>query len=342
MADRVPVWDNTRWLMLLLVVYGHLLNDFKHPSNLQHWLALTIYSFHIPVLIFLSGYFAPGDLRKIGTLVWRLLAPYLFFEVVWAIIHRVVKGDLPGPNFIVIPDWTLWYLVTLASLALLGPVVLMTARPLLLSIAISILVVLLPGVGPQFSAERTFYYLPFFVAGTLCRRGKWLEKPWFTTPTVRLRIVAASAFVLIAAVFAVFVEPLEHLKARTWVAGYLPARSLLSPIGHSDWWGLPARAATLTAGAVMVIAVLLLVPRKHLAISRWGSRTLYIYLLHTFIVRVILDANWFGNLSGSPRWAVAVSALLAVVITVLLSTAVVKRFTRFAVEPPIGILLRRR
>ena len=77
MADRVPVWDNTRWLMLLLVVYGHLLNDFKHPSNLQHWLALTIYSFHIPVLIFLSGYFAPGDLRKIGTLVWRLLAPYL-------------------------------------------------------------------------------------------------------------------------------------------------------------------------------------------------------------------------------------------------------------------------
>ena len=339
LPTRIALWDNARWLLLVLVVWGHLLNDLPHGSSLQKWVALVIYTFHIPALIFTSGYFASTDPRKIARGVVRLLLTWLIFEAIWALVRLLVMGEPLSRSFLVIPGWTLWYLVTLATLMLLLPVIAMTRWPLAISVLISLGAGLLPSIGPQFSAARTAYLLPFFVLGWICRTRGTLNRAWFLAPSWKLRLTAAAAVVAYGSVTWWAAAPLEQHGARTWAAGYLSYAALLGD-STSPFWGLLVRAVLLVAAAVLSLAFLLIVSRRPSIVTVWGARTLYIYLLHTFVLRLILGAAWFEELSRSHRLTVAVTALLAVAIAVVLATAPVVRAFRPIIEPPVIRLLR--
>lgn len=53
--------DRLRLLLMVLVVFGHLLELFPGAEKLYR----VIYSFHMPAFLFLSGYFARLDLRRL-------------------------------------------------------------------------------------------------------------------------------------------------------------------------------------------------------------------------------------------------------------------------------------
>ena len=52
-AERDYQFDNIRLLLIFFVVFGHLLESFAIGSLLYRF----IYSFHMPVFIFINGYF---------------------------------------------------------------------------------------------------------------------------------------------------------------------------------------------------------------------------------------------------------------------------------------------
>lgn len=76
MSQRIGYFDIARGLGILLVVLGH--NDFGGISPFFHQ---TIYSFHVPLFFFLSGYFVNTSIPFIEYFSKRfhsLLKPYLF------------------------------------------------------------------------------------------------------------------------------------------------------------------------------------------------------------------------------------------------------------------------
>ncbi|HEX7064078.1 MAG TPA: acyltransferase, partial [Bacillales bacterium] len=76
---------------------------------------------------------------------------------------------------------------------------------------------------------------------------------------------------------------------------------------------------------------LTLIPNKRLSMSVFGTRTLYVYLLHGFIIQAMrhsISDSTFDALSGHIILLVAA----ALIISCVLSTRITKKFTRPLVE----------
>ncbi|MDI1538643.1 acyltransferase family protein, partial [Staphylococcus aureus] len=79
LKERDYFFDNARAILILLVVFGHMLQPYTSGDKYLSALYLVIYSFHMPTFLFISGYFAknidkPYYLEKISK---RLIVPYM-------------------------------------------------------------------------------------------------------------------------------------------------------------------------------------------------------------------------------------------------------------------------
>lgn len=54
-TKRIYKWDNLKCFLIVMVVIGHFVNQYAPISNTMKSLSLFIYSFHMPLFIFLSG-----------------------------------------------------------------------------------------------------------------------------------------------------------------------------------------------------------------------------------------------------------------------------------------------
>ena len=55
---RVAKWDNLKFFMILCVVTGHFLGEMISGDYMGQTIYLFIYTFHMPVFIFLAGMFS--------------------------------------------------------------------------------------------------------------------------------------------------------------------------------------------------------------------------------------------------------------------------------------------
>lgn len=57
LSARIAKWDNTKFLLILCVVLGHSMNGiFINNGEAMKWVEICLYSFHMPLFIFISGY----------------------------------------------------------------------------------------------------------------------------------------------------------------------------------------------------------------------------------------------------------------------------------------------
>lgn len=80
---RDSYFDTLKWVLIVLVVYGHMISHCYYVGG-TFSLAMynTIYSFHMPLFVFLSGrYSQMSDRKKYLSGILRLLQPYLLFQL---------------------------------------------------------------------------------------------------------------------------------------------------------------------------------------------------------------------------------------------------------------------
>ena len=95
----------------------------------------------------------------------------------------------------------------------------------------------------------------------------------------------------------------------------------------------------IAVAALLAFAFLILVPRRRTFFTDLGQATLYIYLLHSFVLYPFRET---GILSGDvPLWYLPAMIAFAIVATFLLASRPVQRVFRPLVEPNPRWLLRR-
>lgn len=349
---RIAFWDNARFILIVLVVIGHALSTVRTDSAFAFGIYVYIYLFHMPAMILLSGLFSrPETSPKAIRATLQLLVTWLLWEGIWAVIHFSVEGKSPGDGFLVSPAWTLWFLVSLATMRILLPFIASTRYPLAISIAVSLAAGLLPPVDSDFSASRTLVFLPFFVAGWLIRERGWLDGQWFVVPYRGVRVAAWGLLVAVGLGFAL-VPGLRDFwridKRLTWRDDY-DWVFRHAPLG--DWMptgelqvaaaGIGVSAFLLVVAAAMTLALLIVTPRRQSRMTTWGARTLYVYLLHGPII-------WGMREAGVVEWAESFGTpgliglmVCAVALAVALSATWVTRVFRPVVEPSLDWLLKK-
>ena len=326
-GGRIALWDNARLLLILLVVFGHCIEGI-HGQQLVTTVYDVVFAFHMPAFLLVSGWFSRADRLDRRALIGtaRLVITWLIVEAAWIGI-RFVLGEPPlHGDWLVVPSWTLWFLVSLFTMRLVLPYLALLRAPMVASLVVALTAGLAASIGTPFSASRTAALLPFFVLGWWLRRARVGEASWFLAPTARTRAAAAAVFVLgVVAVLLVMRLPGFTNQLLFWRRGY--DQMGLDPLG-----GMLLRSAFLAIGVAMTLAVLVLVPRSGSRLSVIGRNTLPVYLLHGPVVDTMRQTHLDDAIGTLPA-SLLVMLAIAVLITGVTGSTPVARLMRPVVEP---------
>lgn len=343
-APRVALWDNARFALIALVVIGHALVSARNDSALGSGLYVTIYLFHMPALIALSGLFAKPEVTpKLVRSTMQLLVTWLMWEGIWAVIRFLTRGSGPSEHWLVVPAWTLWFLVTLATMRILLPYIARFRHPLTLSFMLALAAGLSPLIGTEFSAQRTLCLLPFFVGAWLAKERGWFERERFLRPGPVARAAAASFLAVIAVVLVVFPGIREFWRLERWITWRDSAVTIVGGAGIGDWspaawWqlalaGTGIRAVLLLLAAAMTVAVLIVIPRRRGVVTVWGTRTLYVYLLHAPLIWAMRETGLGRAIGGLGDAGVLILIAGGAILAAVLSARWVAHLFRPVIEP---------
>lgn len=337
-SRRVPLWDNARWIAITLMVIGHGILKLIGESDAAYSTYLFIYTFHVGVFVTVSGYFAksgtPGG-RQMKRVITDILLPYLIFETIWSVVRWVSGGEfwLDYSS----ASWTLWFLLALAVWRVVLPYIVLLRWPLLIAIAISIGAGYFSNVDSLFALSRTLGLFPFYVLGWSLRQwqltGRWLTM----SPAViwRWRAAAIALFAGLAVFITLTVNDWRDLKLRR----FLLYDESYASIGYTEWWAGGIRLGFMLLAFALVFAFLMLMPRRVTWFTALGGATMYIYLLHSFVLYPIREG---GMLDGpQPWWVLPAVIIFCVAVSLVLSMPIVRTVFRPLVEPRAEWLFRR-
>lgn len=327
---RVPFWDNSRFACVVLVVLGHAVQRLGYDSDIALALYLWIYAFHMPAFAIIAGYFSksqPQGRRQMARVITDILLPYVIFELLWTLTTWLVEGRA-DPN-LTTPSWTMWFLLALGIFRLVLPYLALLRWPLLWTVVISIGAGYLSNVDTTFSLSRTLGLLPFFTLGwwlsehDIVRRLRMIEyRPWW------LRGIAVA--VLGGWMFASWrwLDLWQTIDLGRWFFYVDPYADL----GGEQWWAGGVRLAIMVLGLVLSASFFALMPRRGMWWTRLGQYTMYVYLLHSFVLYPFRQSGVLRGLDPTWIWLPLV-IVLSVLIALGLSTRPVRWVFRPLVEP---------
>ncbi|GAA2040325.1 acyltransferase family protein [Agromyces tropicus] len=334
---RVPLWDNARWIAITLVVVGHGILPLIAEDDVAYSFYLFIYSFHVAVFVTVSGYFAksgPPNARAMRQILTDIVFPYLIFETIWTALKALL-----GWNVVLdytSPSWTLWFLIALAIWRIVLPYLVLLRYPLIIAIVISIGAGYTTEIDSTLALTRTFGMLPFFVFGWKLRQwritDRWLELS--TAATWRWRAGAIALFAVLLVALPAAIETWRDLRLRRFM---LYDESYVA-IGYDEPWSGAIRLFLLLLALLLAVAFLILMPRRTTWFTAFGSATMYIYLLHSFVLFPLRETPLLEG--DQPWWVLPAMIVFCVGVSVVLSLNPVRRVFRPLVEPRARWLFR--
>ncbi|MDX3767653.1 acyltransferase family protein [Streptomyces sp. NBC_01707] len=320
---RDAFFDNAKYLAIVLVAMGHACEPLRGDSQAAAAIYITVYAFHMPAFIVISGYFSrsfdasPARLRR---LVTGVAVPYVVFEVAYSLFKRWADDDPGYPISLLDPWYLTWFLAALFIWRLTTPLWKVVRWPLPLALAIAVLASVSPDIGDDLDLQRVLQFLPFFVLG-LCLKPEHFRL--VRRPEVRLLAVPVFAGAL---AFAYWAAPRMNAA---WFYRRDSAQELAAP----GWTGAVMTLALFGCSMVLVACFFAWVPGRTLWFTALGAGTLYGYLLHGFLAKGSRFWHWYDHdWIHQPLGEIGVTLIAATVIT-LLCTPPVQRIFRFAMEP---------
>lgn len=260
--------DSVKYCLIVLVIVGHV---FGHPPFItpaecvvRDW----IYMFHMPLFIFISGYFSrKKDAKHFISGCWKIIEPFIVYQLLIKGFEVVRTGVISLKEFLT-PAWVLWYLLSLlywrVLLQIIPNKILNNTKFIITS---TFIISLLAGYFPCdrfLSIQRTLAFLPFFFIG-YCMRGKNLFLP-------SKYKIWSTIFLFLTLIFPIFF------------------RKYCGDLNFADPYGNPlmvfSRLFVLTLSIPMSIAFINLVPNTPW-IAKQGKFTMQYYIYHAIIVYVL-------------------------------------------------------
>ena len=237
-------FDNIKFILIILVVLGHILEEIS-TTGFMGVIRSVIYSFHMPLFVFISGYFSRMSKRKTERAFAEYLIPFFIFNTIYTMaIQGVLKVN------IFLPQYAFWYLMSLFFWNISIDYIYKFKPIIIVSFILGIYCGLFGNIDRVFSLSRTICFFPFFILGYSFDKEK----------TEKMRSLN-KALPVIGIALSVSLTAFANIK------GYIPIKmyEMIQSYNNTKVDNIPGgieRAVIYLIAVLMIVCVISLVPNK--------------------------------------------------------------------------------
>lgn len=283
-------FDNIKAILILLVIFGHLLEPLVNVNVIAKLLYIIIYTFHMPAFIYIMGRFAKPKLKRLTFFLFL----YFPFQIIYTLFLQHF-GFEKDPFTFLTPQWILWYLIAAIAYNLISffipssPTDMQKRIGVGLSCVIAVIVGFIPQIGTQFSLSRILVFLPFFFLGKWkmgeqeqdIKRGKDGKENGMNDVGEKKKKEGRGIWIGVMATMFSLIYAFSssgNYPALWQSCGYVESQSA--------WY---FRIFALMIGFLWIYYLLKIVHNKEIAIlTSVGQHTLFIFLTHGFVVKLLI------------------------------------------------------
>ena len=324
--DRNYLIDNSKGLLIFLVVLGHSLEFIRKDYEVARLLYVFIYEFHMPVFVFISGYLSKNVEKGRRNAVRNFLTPFLLFNIIWNLITLIgplfLRGEfteLPSEQAFSFftPGWALWYIFAMFLWKILLPDLLKFKNIFILSVIAGIFVKLSGEFGSYMALSRTITFAPFFLAGYYSSEEKLKRFRKFTRFNILNKVPSILILIIGVLIALIFVNYSNIADEFFW------ADRSYSNFNIEIFTGILLYIAVYIIGFAFVYVFINLMPENQTFLSKIGKNTLSVYFLHTYFIGSILGLTSLMSSNLGKLLSLIVGSLI---VTFILSRDCVARF----------------
>ncbi|MBP5446295.1 MAG: acyltransferase family protein [Acholeplasmatales bacterium] len=318
MNNRDYAFDNIKLIAIILVVFGHMLEiSILHTSN--NTIYRIIYSFHMPLLIFITGFFAKFSKKRIV----NFIILYLIFQVIYIFYINIIYSGKTNYQ-LTTPYWILWYLLCYIFYLFLIPLldIFELNKKSIIKIVSAVVISLIMYFAFPFDSTQGYYlsvsrfvsFLPYFICGFYAKKILSLKEIKIEK---KYNIIIKLSFLCLTICSIIIIILKKNITAQMLYGSY-PYKGLYNPFIK----------LIIIFCAISWIGFFIFTIRFNKKIpflTRIGGNTISIFLLHGFIVKGLDSTDCFWN----NRINIFVILLISIGIVVLLGNILMEYFSKY-------------
>lgn len=329
MSSHIPKvrdyqFDNLKFILITLVVVGHFIRPLIYDFPALMALYDVIFVFHMPFFVFVSGYFAKSSIHSDKRIiaVTKIFGTFLIFQTIYYFFYNYVMLE-PERFSLIIPYWTLWYLMAMGIWLIILPYMMKLKHPLIVALVIGMIGGMWCELAGVFALSRVLRLLFFFVLGATFDKTKFEE---------RVKNIPRAIPVLILSVVVFFIVSISDWVNCEWFYSMYS----FSELGLTNLQGVVIQSLLYLIAVTMMFCLYFVIPKGKTVVSELGARTLYVYLLHGFVVQLFMKNGVFTRVE-TPIEQLSIITF-AVLLTFVLSSKCVVYCTSWFVNPKVDRL----
>ncbi len=272
---RDTFWDSLKFVLIFFVIYGHMIETYAPDNSFNRAMYNFIYTFHMPFFMYISGLFSQiNDRAKYRRGILMILETFIVFQLIRCIKPILIGGSFHLDYHILYPKGTLWYLAYLPVYRIfiyLMPKHCLDSHPRAIIIS-SIALALLWGFIPTGSFEKLLSFFPYFMLGYYsCRIN------------IKETIKKIPLIVSLLGITIIFITIYLTINFNIgYIIYYETSYYWTDPVIAPEILCLSRIIAYILAIIISVFIMRIVLYKN--VFPQYGSKTLFIYMYHTFIV----------------------------------------------------------
>ncbi|MGD6775691.1 MULTISPECIES: acyltransferase family protein [Bacillaceae] len=320
MKTRDSFFDNAKFILIFLVVFGHIISPYRANDEWLVSIYHFIFIFHMPAFILLAGHFSTNFHKKgyYVKIITRLLVPYLILQTIYTLFYSQLYADPSMTLEYFTPRWAMWFLLSMIAWKLMLPLFgkLQARYSIPLAILLGVVIGYVDIPERFLSLDRTFYFFPFFLIGYYLTKTDLFEK----LKNGAYRVHASAFLVMLFAAIYFLLGGIDGASILYGTYTFSSVTDMLMRIG-------------IYAGSMLVtIAFFALVPKDKYIFTGIGRRSFYVYILHGFIIKWFFETS-FGQAVNSPA-----GYMLLLLLSILVTVVTGNKYVVKAIQTPFGYL----
>lgn len=337
--EREYLFDNLKGLLIIFVVFGHLIEDFslRDVDGLAGTVYGLIYVFHMPLFVFISGYFSKNNnLKRITELIFI----YIFCQ---SIIYPLGLSLLTGTTYldnlqsVFLPEFTYWYMLSLVTWRVITPYITTIKHNLFLSFILGALFGLsLTKVDLSYmSIGRSISFYPFFLMGYKTHSDKIQQ--------TRAKLGKNKGFLVMISICVIALLLFEVLPVFTTkptkVFKILYSKDHFDEYFTNPYIGVVFKAVLYALQLTFIRASIALVSNKKTILYRLSTASLLIYVTHGMLIRYYEKMIYPQLEVRSELKFLLIAFVLSTLYCFLLSVKPIKRIGNYILQLPAKIMI---